>query len=175
MSSLSIRRLVSGLRARYHVWSGRRAYRIGKLDEAGRHLDEAVSQGHESFAAFLLLGKIAFRERDHGRAAECFSRARLADPARYALEGYPEDFISGLRELPAGKAPRLRFRIVIEATSLRTSAAEPASRAPKHPRSVMGDFSSKSELARHRDQPTIQPGEGADVDWDAAADQLFEA
>lgn len=174
MSSLSIRRLVSGLRSRYHVWSGRRAYRVGKLDEAGRHLDEAVSQGHESFAAFLLLGKIAFRERDHGRAAECFSRARQADPARYALEGYPDDFIAGLRELPAGKAPRLRFRIVIEATSLR-AASEPRARTQKPHRPAMGDFSSKSELARHRDRPAIQPGEGSDVDWDAAAEQLFEA
>jgi len=173
MTSLSIRRLVSGLRARYHVWSGRRAYRVGKLDEAGRHLDEAVSQGHESFAAFLLLGKIAFRERDHGRAAECFSRARLADPARYALEGYPDDFIAGLRDLPPGKAPKLRFRIVIEAASL-SSAVKTAPQAAER-RPTMGDFSSQSELARHRGRPTIQPGEGADVDWDAAADQLFEA
>lgn len=173
MTSLSIRRLVSGLRARYHVWSGRRAYRVGKLDEAGRHLDEAVSQGHESFAAFLLLGKIAFRERDHGRAAECFTRARLADPARYALEGYPDDFIAGLRDLPAGKAPRLRFRIVIEATSLSAAAKATPQAAQRRP--AMGDFSSQSELARHRGRPAIQPGEGADVDWDAAADQLFEA
>ena len=173
MTSLSIRRLVSGLRARYHVWSGRRAYRVGKLDEAGRHLDEAVSQGHESFAAFLLLGKIAFRERDHGRAAECFSRARLADPARYALEGYPDDFIAGLRDLPPGKAPRLRFRIIIEATSLSAAAKTAPQTSQRSP--AMGDFSSQSELARHRDKPTIQPGEGADVDWDAAAEQLFEA
>ncbi len=173
MTSLSIRRLVSGLRARYHVWSGRRAYRVGKLDEAGRHLDEAVSQGHESFAAFLLLGKIAFRERDHGRAAECFTRARLADPARYALEGYPDDFIAGLRDLPAGKAPRLRFRIVIEATSLSAAAKATPQRAQRRP--TMGDFSSQAELARHSGRPAIQPGEGADVDWDAAADQLFEA
>lgn len=174
MSSLSVRRLVSGLRARYHVWSGQRAYRIGKLDEAGRHLDEAVSQGHESFAAFLLLGKIAFRARDHGRAAECFSRARIADPGRYALEGYPDDFISALRELPPGRAPRLRFRIIIEATGLR-SAPGPTTRAPRRRRSPLGDFTSYNEAARHRDQPTFQPGEGADVDWDDAARHLFEA
>lgn len=174
MSSLSIRRLVSGLRARYHVWSGQRAYRIGKLDEAGRHLDEAVSRGHESFAAFLLLGKIAFRERDHGRAAECFSRARLADPSRYALEGYPDDFIAALRELPPGKAPRLRFRIIIEAASLQSTGSA-ATRAPRRRRSTMGDFSSRDEWARHRDQPTIRPGEGANVDWDDAAKHLFEA
>lgn len=173
MPTLPFRRLITGLRARYHLWSGRRAYRSGNLRTAGRHLDEALSCGYESFGTFLLLGKIAFRERDHGRAAECFQRARLADPSRFALEGFPDDFIASLRELPPGRLPRLRFRVIIEAPPMR-SAPGPTTPAPRPRPAPLGDFASQAEWARHRDRPTIQPGEGADVDWDSAAGDLFE-
>lgn len=171
MSTLSIRRLVVGLRARYHLWSGLRAYRRGQVRVAGRHLDEALSCGHESFTAFLLLGKIAWRLRDMGRAAECFHRAREADPARFQLEGFPDDFLATLRSQPH-RLPPLRVRITIESGQprpVRRSQRVTAQQAP----ATSGDFSSAEEAARLRDRPAIEPGAGADIDWDSEAQKFF--
>lgn len=170
MTSFAIRKLASGLRARYHFWTGRRAYRAGRIRTAGRHLDEAVNRGHESFDAHLLLGKIAYRERDLRRAAEHFHQARVVDPTRYALEGFPDDFIASLRRQPE-TAPRLEYRIVIEP---RRPRARRAARAQQPAPAVTGDFSSHDEAERLRRKPVIRPGEGADIDWDAEARKLFD-
>lgn len=171
MAAASVRRLLTGLRARYHLWSGLRAYRHGRVRAAGRHLDEALNHGHESFTAFLLLGKIAWRQRDIGRAAECFHRARDADPARFQLEGFPDDFLSTLRSQPH-QLPPLRVRITIETGG----AAKPARRSQRvgaQTDSAPGPYASAEEEARLRDQPTLEPGQGGEVDWDAEAEKLF--
>ena len=177
MSAPSIRRFVIGLRARYHLWSGRRAYRAGRIRVAGRHLDEAISCGHESFDAHLLLGKIAYRERDLARAAEHFHRARDADPGRYGMEGFPEGFLRTLRRQPASVA-RLQYRIVIEPqlaprTGRSAPVVAPAEESASG-RSKLGDFTSKSEWMKHRDLPAFRPGEGSDVNWDDEARKLFD-
>jgi hypothetical protein len=113
MSTFAIHRLWCGLTARYHVWHGRRAYRAGRLRAAGRHLDRALSRGYSSFGAYLLSGKVAYRERDMQRAMDCFRMARRSDPARYALEGFPKGFIESLATHPSGKLKQ-RYRIIIE-------------------------------------------------------------
>lgn len=180
MSAPSLRRLITGLRGRYHLWSGLRAYRRGRVRAAGRHLDEALSCGHESFTAFLLLGKIAWRQRDLGRAAECFHRARDTDPARFQLEGFPEDFLTTLRSQPH-RLPPLRVRISIEtapgpaARKAERITSSPAGQgAPRDGATAQpSPFSSAEEAARLRDRPTLQPGEGRGVDWDAEARKLF--
>ncbi|RKY18031.1 MAG: hypothetical protein DRQ55_14385 [Planctomycetota bacterium] len=172
MATASLNRLITGLRARYHMWSGLRAYRHGRVRTASRHLDEALSHGHESFTAFLLAGKIAWRERDLGRAAECFHRAREADPARFQLEGFPDDFLATLRNQP-NQLPPLRVRIQIE-----TGVPRPARRSQRvaAPRAAgpEASYASPEEEARLRDRPAIQPGEGGEVDWDAEARGLFD-
>ncbi|HZL99201.1 MAG TPA: tetratricopeptide repeat protein [Planctomycetota bacterium] len=176
MSSSPLRRLFLSLRARYHVWSGRRAYRLGRIRVAGRHFREALASGVESFEAYLLLGKIYFRENDLARAATCFTMARNSDPARFTSEGFPEDFIESLRERNdaaaaarrKGAGGRPEYRITIEVTSRdRPRRPEPA------PRAKLGDFASRDEWLRHRDRPAIRPGEGGDVDWDSEARNLF--
>ena len=174
MAALSLRRLMIGVRARYHLWSGLRAYRSGQIRSAGRHLDEALSCGHESFTAFLLLGKIAYRQRDVGRAVECFHRAREADPERFTVQGFPDDFLTTLSHQPQ-KLPRLRVRISIE-TSRDRPGDRSAETVPAQPpaNAVLGDFSSHDELTRHKRQPAFRPGDGANVDWDAEADKLFD-
>lgn len=174
MTSIALRRFLSGLRARYHFWSGRRAYRAGRIRTAGRHLDEALSRGHASFDAFLLLGKIAYRERDLRRAAELFHQARCADPGRYALEGFPEDFIASLRRQPE-HLPRLQYRIVIEPRrESATPAREPSAALRTSKPQSAGDFTSREEAERLRHLPVIRPGEGADIDWDSEARKIFE-
>ena len=175
MSSFPLRRLLLNLRARYHVWSGRRAYRLGRIRVAGRHFREALASGVESFEAYLLLGKIYFRENDLARAATCFTMARNSDPARFTTEGFPEDFIESLKERTdaaaiarrSGASVRPEYRIVIESSSRR-----PPRKAPL-PRGKLGDFASRDEWLRHRDRPAIKPGEGGDTDWDAEAERLF--
>jgi len=178
MPSSPLRRLFLNLRARYHVWSGRRAYRLGKIRVAGRHFREALASGVESFEAYLLLGKIYFRENDLARAATCFTMARNSDPARFTSEGFPEDFIESLRErTDAAAAARRRgaggrpeYRITIEIASRdRRRRPDPAPAA----HGKLGDFASRDEWLRNRDRPAIRPGEGSDVDWDAEARRLF--
>src|SRR5262245_50562946 len=179
MSSYPLRRLFLSLRARYHVWSGRRAYRLGRIRVAGRHFREALASGVESFEAYLLLGKIYFRENDLARAATCFTMARNSDPARFTSEGFPEDFIESLRERTDAAAAARRsgaetarpeYRITIE-TAARGPQRKPE--ATPTPRAKLGDFASRDEWLRHRDRPTIRPGEGGDIDWDAEAKRLF--
>jgi tetratricopeptide (TPR) repeat protein len=178
MTTSSIRRTVLNLLARYHLWSGRRAYRLGRMRTAGRHFRDAIHCGHESFEAYLLLGKIYYREDDMSRAATYFARARASDPARYLIEGFPDDFITSLREGQNGSS-RPEYRIVIQST--RTGASEPviggdpADRVerPVTSSASYGDFASRDEWLRHRDSPPLSPGEGVDVDWDAEARELF--
>ena len=178
MSSYPLRRLFLNLRARYHVWSGRRAYRLGRIRVADRHFREALASGVESFEAYLLLGKIYFRENDLARAATCFTMARNSDPARFTSEGFPEDFIESLRERTDAAAASRRadgsgrpeYRITIE-TASRGPQKRPDAAPP--PRGKLGDFASRDEWLRHRDRPAIRPGEGGDIDWDAEAKRLF--
>jgi len=168
--------MLLNLRAHYHLWNGRRAYRLGRMRTAGRHFHEAIHYGYESFEAYLLLGKISFRENDMQRAALFFSRARSADPGRFLLEGFPEDFIESLlKERPRSPvAARPEYRIVIESTqpAARPRAGKPAPSAPART-ARLGDFASRDEWLRHRDQPTLKPGEGTDIDWDDEARKLF--
>jgi hypothetical protein len=170
MSAFPLRRLFLNLRAHYHLWSGRRAYRLGRMRTAGRHFHEALQYGCESFEAYLLLGKISYRDNDMQRAALFFSRARSADPGRFLLEGFPEDFIESLlRERPRSVAARPQYRIIIESSQPRPKASQPA---PAHT-GRLGDFASRDEWLRHRDRPALRPGEGTDIDWDDEARRLF--
>ena len=140
MSTFAIHRLWSGLTARYHVWHGRRAYRAGRLRAAGRHLDTALARGCSSFGAYLLLGKVAYRERDMQRAMDCFRMARRTDPARFALEGFPKGFIESLATQPAGRVKQ-RYRIIIEPGSGSTARGD---RGPGRNRRSLSDGSGKS-------------------------------
>jgi len=177
MPAFPLRRAFLGLRARYHLWSGRRAYRLGRLRAAGRHFREALTCGIESFEACLLLGKIYYRENDLARAATFFARARSTDPTRYLLEGFPDDFIETLRERQHGlSTERPEYRIVIESTRRSARPAQPAAAGRGRPRSpALGDFASRDEWLRHKDKPALRPGEGHDVDWDDEARRLFGA
>jgi len=172
MPSIPLRRLIVGLRVRYHLWIGQRAYRAGRIRVAGRHLVEAISRGHESFDAFLLMGKISFRERDLPKAAEFFHRARTSDPVRFSLEGDPDDFISALRK-NGDQIPRMRYRITIEAERPR-KAPRPREEVEPRRRRTLGDFTSHSEWLKYRDLPAFRPGEGTDIDWDDEARKLFD-
>jgi hypothetical protein len=175
MSSFPLRRLLLSLRARYHLWSGRRAYRLGRIRTASRHFREALANGVESFEAYLLLGKIYYRENDLARAATFFARARTKDPGRYMLEGFPDDFIDSLRQRQTAEDSlevpgRPAYRIVIETAA----RSRPRRRQPSPARTAgFGDFTSRDEWLRHRDRPPIRPGDGNDVDWDAQARELF--
>jgi tetratricopeptide (TPR) repeat protein len=176
MSAFPLRRAILNLRARYHLWSGRRAYRLGRLRAAGRHFREALTCGLESFEAYLLLGKICYRENDLARAATFFARARNADPTRYLLEGFPDDFIETLRERQhAAITDRPEYRVVIESARKPGKPAAPTVRVPRGAgrERPPGDFASRDEWLRHRDKPALRPGEGHDVDWDEAARKLF--
>ncbi len=186
MTTLAMRRLFSGLRARYHAWNGRRAYRAGRLRTAGRHLDLAISHGHQSFGAYLLLGKVAYRERDMQRAMDCFRLARRTDPTRYALEGFPAGFIESLGRHPA-HAARQKYRIVIEPTGAEETrgardrrplqdalkAREPGRAESGRASEPLGDFKSRDEQEKARGLPRLRPGEWADIDWDLEARKLF--
>lgn len=178
MTTSPIRRTVMNLVGRYHLWSGRRAYRLGRIRTAGRHFRDAISCGNESFEAYLLLGKIYYRENDMARAATYFARARASDPARFLIEGFPDDFIASLRE-GQRTAARPEYRIVIESIEPGTPAL-PANERPGHrvERPVAsgagyGDFTSRDEWLLHRDRPPLSPSEALDVDWDAEARDLF--
>lgn len=178
--SLSLRRLATGLRGRYHLWNGIRAYRSGAIRTAGRHLDEALSCGHESYTAFLTRGKIAYRQREVTRAVECFLRARDRDPTRFRVEGFPDDFLNTLRDQP-DRVPPLRVRITIESGETprrrRRTPVEQHTRGAQQlptPEPPLGDFSSPEEAQRHAARPTIEPGAGAEVDWDAELGKLFD-
>jgi hypothetical protein len=175
MSAFPIRRLLLSLRARYHLWSGRRAYRLGRIRTASRHFREALANGMESFEAYLLLGKIYFRENDMARAATFFARARSNDPGRFMLEGFPDDFIDSLRQRQTAdhslEVPgRPSYRIVIE-TAARNRPRPRRTAASR--RGGLGDFASRDEWLRHRDRPAIRPGEGGEIDWDEEARRLF--
>jgi tetratricopeptide (TPR) repeat protein len=173
MSPFPLRRALLNVRARYHLWSGRRAYRLGRLRTAGRHFREALTCGLESFEAYLLLGKIYYRENDLARAATFFARARNTDPTRYLLEGFPDDFIETLRERQHGQTTdRPEYRIVIESTRRgpRTPASVPVPRSSSR---SWGDFASRDEWLKHRDKPALRPGDGHDIDWDDEAKRLF--
>ena len=190
MPSLALRRIVHGLKARYHLWNGRRAYRAGRLRAAGRHLSEALSRGHSSFSAYLLMGKVAYREQDMEAAAECFRMARRADPARYAMEGFPKGFLESLLEKPQ-EAVRQRYRVVIEPTQLEGGNPSRARKPLRPTRSQVasgpaqaggadeardgnkGDFMSRDEEERLRSRPLLRPGEWADIDWDVEARKFF--
>jgi tetratricopeptide (TPR) repeat protein len=173
MSAFPLRRSLLNLRARYHLWSGRRAYRLGRMRTAGRHFQEALHYGYESYEAYLLLGKISYREHDMQRAALFFSRARSADPSRFLVEGFPDDFIETLlSDRRRAGAARPEYRIVIESTRPRKLARGTA-KAPAARPAKLGDFASRDEMLRHRERPALRPGEGTDVDWDDEARKLF--
>jgi hypothetical protein len=190
MASPALRRLFGGFRAQYHFWIGRRAYRAGRLHTAGRHLDKALARGNSSFSAYLLMAKVAYRGQDMPRALDCFRQARLVDPARYALEGFPKGFLESLgRQSQSQEAAQHRFRIVIEPArpSSRRQPARPtqgAGRLTAQPertqdsaaqpeKQTLGDFSSREERDRARGRPLLRPGEWADIDWDVEARKLF--
>ncbi len=169
-SSLPIRRLLISLKARYHLWCGKRAYRSGDIADAGVHGRKVIQGNFESYDAYLLLGKIHYRLEDYRVAAEYFRRAQHVDQGRFLLEGFPDDFIASLHaERPAGGRPE--YNIVIRSTAMR----EPKARARAQPvEAPLGDFSSRDEWLEHRDRPTLRAGEWADVDWDAEARKFFE-
>jgi tetratricopeptide (TPR) repeat protein len=172
MSAFPLRRSLLNLRARYHLWSGRRAYRLGRMRTAGKHFQEAIHYGYESYEAYLLLGKISYRENDMQRAALFFARARSAEPARFLVEGFPDDFIETLRsDRRRTGAARPEYRIVIESSRPRKPARGPGKATAGPVR--LGDFASRDEMLRHRERPTLRPGEGTDVDWDGEARKLF--
>ncbi len=175
MSTLPIRRVFLSLRARYHLWSGRRAYSAGRMKSAGRHFQEAIAFGHESFDAYLLLGKIHYRQTNYPRAAIFFERAQSADPARYLLEGFPDDFIASLRDRHQANG-RPEYRIVIEAVGhgRKGRRKRSPSTANTAGSSALGDFEDQDEYLRHRGAPPIRPGDGGDIDWDAEARKIFE-
>ena len=132
MSAFPLRRAFLTLLGRYHMLSGRRAYRLGRLRLAGRHFREALTCGLESFEAYLLLGKIYYRENDLARAATFFARARNTDPTRYLLEGFPDDFIETLRERQhAAIADRPEYRVVIESARRPGKPATPGVPVPR--------------------------------------------
>jgi len=192
MPTFALRRLFLGLAARYHVWHGRRAYRAGRLRAAGRHLSQALAAGHSSFSAYLLMGKVAYRERDMKCAMDCFRMARRADPARYALEGFPKDFIESLARQPVENA-RQHYRVIIEAAGgsgrpsraiadersplrplqARREAISPASSAAGQEPRAAGKLRDRAEQQRLASQPRLDPGAWADVDWDVEARKLF--
>lgn len=132
---------------------------------AHRHLGSAIACGHGGFATFLLLGKIAYRERDLHRAADFFHRAFSADPGRFAMEGFPNDFIENLRQQPE-LTTNTAYRVIIEAEA-RSRHAVGAVRAGSPQRS-------SSEQERLEGRPPILPGEGVEIDWDAEARKLFD-
>ena len=165
MPSFPLRRMLTGLKARYHLWSGRRAYRMGAFSDAGAHFHKAIEDGLQSFEAHLSLGKIYLRKQDLRRAAMFFHRARGIDPGRFLLEGFPDDFIESLQSaVPPTR--RHEYRIVI------SSAGENPPR-PARTLQPLGDFRNRDELLEHRDRPALRPGEWEDVDWDAEARRLF--
>src|SRR5262245_16988339 len=176
MSAFPLRRAFLTLLGRYHMLSGRRAYRLGRLRLAGRHFREALTCGLESFEAYLLLGKIYYRDNDFARAATFFARARNTDPTRYLLEGFPDDFIETLRERQhSASTDRPEYRVVIESArrpARPSTPPMPAARAAGRER-PRGDFASRDEWLRHRDKPALRPGDGHDIDWDAEARKLF--
>lgn len=169
MTIVPLRRLLFGIRSRYHLWNGRRAYRLGRIQAAGRHFQEAIAHGHESFEAYLLLGKILYRESNYQRAAIFFERAQASDQARFMMEGFPDDFIASLKERQQ-EAGRPQYRIAVE--SLQSSSRRRARRTAQP--AAHGDFASRDEYLRHRDRPPIRPGEASDIDWDEAASTLFD-
>ncbi len=171
MTTVPLRRLLFGLRSRYHLWNGRRAYRLGRIQAAGRHFQEAIANGHESFEAYLLLGKILYRESNYQRAAIFFERAQSSDQARFMMEGFPDDFISSLKEREQ-EAGRPQYRIAVESLH---SAHRNNSRKVRRKRAMAhGDFANHDEYLRHRNRPPIQAAEAADIDWDDAASTLFD-
>ena len=168
MSAFPMRRAFVGLKARYHLWSGRRAYRVGAFGDAWAHFHKVIEHGYESFEANLALGKIYLRRRDFRLASRFFRRARAIDSRRYLLEGFPDDFIQTLQsEMPPGRRPEYRITI---------STSGPPPREPsRQPETVnLGDFANHDEAAQHRERPPLEPGEWVDVDWDAEARKLFE-
>jgi tetratricopeptide (TPR) repeat protein len=172
MSAFPLRRTLLNLRAHYHLWNGRRAYRLGRMRTAGKHFHEAIHYGYESYEAYLLLGKISYRENDMQRAALFFSRARSADPARFLIEGFPDDFIETLAsDRRRGGAARPEYRIIIESSRPRKVGKSPEKAPARTAR--LGDFASRDEMLRHRERPALKPGEGSDVDWDDEARKLF--
>ena len=183
MTVLAIRRLFSDLRARYHVWHGQRAYQAGRLRAAGRHLDRALSSGHSSFTACLLLGKVAYRIQDMPRAMDCFRMAKRADPTRYAQEGFPKGFIESLGS-HATAVPRQKYHIVIEPSPRPNSPGRTqrplqdvmngsSRRAQPETEHALGDFGSRAEQEKARSRPMFSAGEWADIDWDLEARKLF--
>jgi len=183
MTALAIRRFFSDLRARYHVWHGQRAYQAGRLQAAGRHLSRALSSGHSSFTAYLLLGKVAYRIRDMPRAMDCFRMAERTDPSRYALEGFPKGFIESLGSHVTA-APRQKYHIVIEPSPIRSSSKRTqrplqdvmnggSRRASPETKHALGDFGSRAEQEEARSRPMFSAGEWADIDWDLEARKLF--
>ncbi len=169
MFTPSLRRFFLSVRARYHFWGGQRAYRLGRLKKAARHFQEAISYGYESFEAYLLLGKILYREGNYPRAAIFFERAQLTEPGRYLLEGYPDDFVTTLRARKE-RAGRPVYRIVVETEEGGTQTRH-TSPAPKV--AAFGDFVDQEEHDQHLLRPPIRPGEGVDVDWDEEARKFF--
>lgn len=169
MTIVPLRRLLFGIRSRYHLWNGRRAYRLGRIHAAGRHFQEAIAHGHESFEAYLLLGKILYRESNFQRAAIFFERAQSADQARFMMEGFPDDFIASLKERQQ-EAGRPQYRIAVESLHTPRRRRRPSRRRAMAP----GDFQTHDEYLRHRDRPPIQPDEASGIDWDEAADALFD-
>ncbi len=176
MTAFPLRRSLLNLRARYHVWSGRRAYRLGRMRTAGKHFQEALQYGYETYEACLLLGKISYRENEMQRAALFFTRARSADPARFLIEGFPDDFIETLlSDRKRATTARPEYRIIIESTRPRKAAKGP-NKGPLTPPARparLGDFASRDEMLRHRERPALRPGEGTDIDWDDEARKLF--
>lgn len=135
---------------------------------AHRHLGSVVACGHGGFATFLLLGKIAYRERDLHRAADFFHRAFSADPSRFAMEGFPSNFIENLRKQPE-LTTHTSYRVIIEA-----AGAEARSRHAVGAVRAAGTQRSNAEQERLEGRPPILPGEGVEIDWDAEARKLFD-
>lgn len=166
MPGIPLRRFVVGLKARYHLWSGRRAYRVGAFSDAWAHYHKVIEHGVESFEANLSLGKIYLHRRDFRQAGKFLRRAQGIDPRRYLLQGFPEDFLKRIQD-EASPVGRLEYRISI------TLSGGQQQRTPE-PVAPLGDFSSKDEMLRHRGQPPLDPGEWNEVDWDTEARKLFE-
>ncbi len=184
MPSFPLRQIFTGLKARYHLWNGRRAYRMGAYADAGAHYLKAIAEGFESFEATLALGKIYLRQQDFHRAGAFFHRARMIDPSAFLLEGFPEDFVESLRS-EAPRALRPHYSIVITSHTESAPGTGPASAKSAHEDRDRSHANAERGTRSHGDQgsgetaepstrPALGPEDGRGVDWDAEARKLFD-
>ena len=164
--------------AKLHKLTGGAFYQLNRYERARHHFERAIELVGDDFAAYVYLGRLAYKMGDYaGWHREC-SHARRTSPERYSRLKHPFELFEPraagtLFDEDAERANWRTFKVSTVGTSAGGMPAESDSPCPSGPVRRFGDdFISDHEREKFRGLGPIDSTEVDGVDLDDLARRL---